>query len=147
MDESSKPQSIKAFLIVANDLLPGIRVLSPLSIHPRGCALLASHVLECILKALLLHKGINSTEIYNYKARHNLECLWKMAFCNGRSVNPPVWVCLLSFMHAAPYYARYQQDNYGNIVGSGTYPPLMKTTKKLENLLKKVKRTIEGVSR
>jgi hypothetical protein len=49
------------YMIVARDLLQGVEALStfPPNVHPRSCAILAAHALECTLKAFLWHKGKN----------------------------------------------------------------------------------------
>ena len=133
MIDNAKMKSIIAYLIVANDLLPGIKALAPLRIHPRGCTLLAAHSLECILKALSLLKGVNETEIYNATARHNLEVLWRLSFGYNLSTKMPVWVSLLSFMHGRPFYGRYQQDQNNNVVDTGCYPLLIPMVAKLEH--------------
>jgi len=145
MIKMKKMRSINAFLIVARTLFPAVKALTGLNIHPRGHALLAAHSLECILKALLLCKGVNETEIYNFKVRHNLECMWRMAFDYSKDTKIPVWVYYLSIIHNSPYYGRYQQDNNGNAIDAITYPPQRLTTAKLENILKKANKIISRV--
>ena len=55
--EMVSPDEGDAYTIVARDLINAVEVLSnATTIHPRGCALLAGHALECILKLFLWHK-------------------------------------------------------------------------------------------
>ena len=129
-----------AYMIVAHDLLPAVEALSalPSSIHPRGCAMLTAHALECTLKAFLSHKG-------KFELReHDLLKLWEMAFKEGLSIPQvaPDWVAILSWGHGPNFYFRYQEgvkvNNKHVVVHGGQYPALIPMTTALKNLIEMV---------
>ena len=126
------PNQLDAYIIVARDLLPAIEALSNVkNIHPRGCALIAAHVLECSLKAFLWHKG-KKDAIFEQKNRHNLVALWEMAYNENNldiQESPPNWVKTLSIGHGPNFYFRYQEGKKKEnergkvVVNCGSYPP------------------------
>jgi hypothetical protein len=58
------PSSSNGYLTIANNLLPGIELLS---LKPNecsfSCALLAAHATECILKSILVHYGMTEDKL------------------------------------------------------------------------------------
>ena len=125
-------------MIVARDLLQGVEVLStfPPNIHPRSCALIAAHALECALKAFLWHKG----KTWKRKDQHDLVALWGMACKEGLNIPqvPPDWVAILSSGHGPNYYFRYQKGQGGTVVHIGQTPALIPMTNGLKNLIEMV---------
>ena len=112
---------------VARDLLQGVEVLSALqNIHPRGCALIAAHALECALKAFLWHKG-KKKEIRAPDVQHDLVTLWNMAYKEGLSIPqvPPDWCTVLSSGHGPNFYFRYQEGQGKTVVHGGQTPALI----------------------
>jgi len=134
------------YLIVAQNLLQGVEALSglPSTIHPRSCAILAAHALECALKAFLWPKG-NEKLKEKLRGEHNLLKLWKWA-CKENDLSipeqPPDWVRILSQGHGPNYGFRYQEGiKVGNkhvIVHGGQYPALGPMTIELKDLIEKV---------
>lgn len=141
------PTQLDAYIIVARDLLQGVEALSNIKIHPRACALLAAHALECALKAFLWHKG-KTEEIRKPNIQHNLITLWEMSY-NENSLNipknPPAWVRILSEGHGPNFYFRYQEGEQKTIVNGGQTPDLIPMAKALKELVKKVETTIKNV--
>ena len=137
----------KGYMIVARDLLQAVEALSilPPSIHPRGCAMLAAHALECTLKAFLSHKGKK-----RLRREHDLLKLWEMACKEGLSIPqvPPDWVTILSWGHGPNFYFRYQEgvkvNNKHVIVHGGSYPALVPMTTALKNLIEMVGLAVKG---
>jgi hypothetical protein len=130
------------YMIVARDLLQGVEALStlPPNVHPRSCAMLAAHALECVLKAFLWHRG--KEEIRG----HNLVDLWKKAHRGGLSIpkDPPDWVTILSSGHGPNYYFRYQEGEGGTIVHGGQWPELISMRDELKNLIKTVELSVKS---
>jgi len=97
------------YLGVAESLMPGVKALATTS-HPAALALalVAAHVLECLLKAYLSRDGSDDA-LKKRNVRHNLNALWAMAFAQGLRVpkSPPTWADHLSDLHKSPYYLRY----------------------------------------
>jgi len=141
-----QPTEGDGYRIVACDLLQAVEVLSHLpNISSRGCALIAAHTLECILKAFLWHKG-KQTEIPR-QDRHNLKALWEMAHkedCLVFLKILPNWVDILSTGHGPNFYFRYQEGEKSkeqkekNIVHGGATPELIPMANELKNLIEKV---------
>jgi hypothetical protein len=109
---SPEPTLIDSYMIVARDLMQGVEALSDANnISPRSCSLIAAHVLECTLKAYLVHYG-KVEEVRKSDIRHNLLGLWDMAF-KEKSLYlpeiPPDWVKTLSVGHGPNFYFRYQE--------------------------------------
>jgi len=104
-------------------MLPGVKVLAAASPLPvLALALVAAHVLECLLKAYLSRDG-SDAEVRNSDVYHDLNALWAMAFSQGLRVpeSPPGWVDGLSGLHKRPYYLRYSTGVHG-IVSPGAEP-------------------------
>lgn len=126
------------YMIVAHDLLQAVEALStlPPTIHPRGCAMLAAHALECTLKAFLSHKRKNGL-----RGEHELLKLWKMACKEGLNIPqvPPDWVTILSWGHGPNFYFRYQEGVKVNskhvIVHGGQTPDLVPMAIALRKLI------------
>jgi hypothetical protein len=96
-------------------MLPGVTVLAaakPLPALP--LALVAAHVLECLLKAYL-SRGGSDAALKKKGVRHNLPALWARSFAQGLRIleSPPDWVRLLGGLHDAPYYLRYSTGVHG----------------------------------
>jgi hypothetical protein len=136
------------YMIVARDLFQGVEALSklPPSIHPRSCALLAAHALECVLKAFLWHKGKKKL-----RGEHNLLKLWDMAYKEGLSIpeQPPDWVSILSQGHGPNFYFRYQEgvkvsNKKHVIVHGGQTPELISMRDALKNLIEMVGLAVKG---
>ena len=106
---------------VARAIIPGVRRLvdtpadSPISI-----ALLASHALECLLKAFL-SRGGSDDRLRKQNLRHDLVALWQLAAEEGLPIvsEPPYWVSKLGALHREPYYLRYAKGINGVVL-----PPL-----------------------
>jgi hypothetical protein len=141
------PTQLDAYLIVARDLLQGVEALSNIKIHPRACALLAAHTLECALKAFLWHKG-KTEEIRKPKIRHNLKALWDMSY-NEKTLNipknPPDWVLILSEGHGPNFYFRYQEGEQKIVVNGGQTPALIPMANALKELVKEIEIAIKNV--
>ena len=108
---------------VAQTMIPGVKVLAAASPLPAlALALVAAHVLECLLKAYLSKDGSDAV-LKNPDVRHGLEALWAMAFAQGLRIaeSPPDWVACLSALHKSPYYLRYSTGVHG-IVSPGAEP-------------------------
>ncbi|WP_375738289.1 hypothetical protein [Pseudomonas boanensis] len=96
------------YLGVAESMIPGVKVLAD---APPACApalaLVAAHVLECLLKAYLSRDGSDDglKTLKENAIRHNLEKLWAMAHSQGLQISeqPPDWVVTLSRLHKNPY--------------------------------------------
>ena len=121
---------------VAQSVMPGVKVLAAASPSPAlALALVAAHVLECLLKAYLSRDGSDAA-LKNRDVRHDLEALWARAFAQGLRVpeSPPDWVTCLSGLHKSPFYLRYSTGVHG-IVSPGPEP----MTSELEGLLEIVR--------
>jgi len=108
---------------VAQSMMPGVKVLAAASPpSPLALALVAAHVLECLLKAYLSRNGSDAA-LKKSKVRHDLNALWAMAFAQGLRVpeSPPSWADCLSGLHKDPYYLRYSKGVHG-IVSPGAEP-------------------------
>jgi hypothetical protein len=137
-----QPTEGDGYMIVARDLLQGVEVLStsPPNVHPRSCALIAAHALECALKAFLWHKG-KKKEIRRRDVQHDLVALWNMAYKEkGLSIPqaPPDWVATLSSGHGPNFYFRYQKGQGGTVVHGGQTPALIPMRDALKNLIEMV---------
>lgn len=138
--ELKQPTQGDGYLTVAQNLLEGAEVLSnQKKIHPRSCALLAAHALECTLKAFLWHNGKQVVH------GHDLLKLWKSAYEKKMpciSEDPPDWCKILSIGHGPNYYFRYQEGVNKVICHGGQYPELVSMTVELKKLLKVVEDAI-----
>ncbi|SEO34994.1 hypothetical protein [Nitrosovibrio sp. Nv6] len=105
---------------VAQSLIPGVKILAAAS-PPQNyaLALVAAHVLECLLKAYLSRNG-SDAHIRKRKLRHDLKVLWEMAFEQGLHIpkSPSSWVDCLSSLHAEPYHLRYSSGVHGIVLPS-----------------------------
>lgn len=121
---------------VAQGLMPGVKVLAAASPTPAlALALVAAHVLECLLKAYISRDG-SDTALKEAKVRHNLNALWALAFAQGLRAQepPPSWVDCLSGLHNTPYYLRYSTGVHGVVL-----PGVEPMTSELEALLEIVR--------
>jgi hypothetical protein len=143
--EMLQPDNGDGYLVVARDLLQGVKALSSCeSIPPRACALIAAHALECILKAYLWHKE-KRNDLKD--AKHNILVLWNLAYGEntlGISDTPPDWVRILSEGHGPNYYFRYQMGQNRIIVNGGQTPELASMAEELSSLLKQVELEIKA---
>jgi hypothetical protein len=141
-----QPTEGKGYMIVARDLLQAVEALSilPPNVSPRGCALIAAHALECVLKAFLWHKG--KKRIWTRKDQHNLVVLWNIAYKEGLSIPqvPPDWITILSSGHGPNFYFRYQKGEGGTIVHGGSTPELIPMRDALKNLIEMVGLSVKG---
>lgn len=97
------------YFAVAQSMMPGVKVLAAASPPcDLALALVATHVLECLLKTYLSRDG-SDAELKRRELRHNLNALWARASAQGLQVSesPPGWVDRLSVLHNGPYYLRY----------------------------------------
>lgn len=97
------------YLGVANSMIRGVEILAQASpTSPLSLALVASHALECTLKAYLSRDGADA-RLRRSELRHNLTALWMLAQQEGLAVSaqPPQWVETLGHIHNSPYYLRY----------------------------------------
>ena len=142
------PDQLGAYMTVARDLLQGVETLSGVkNIHPRSCALIAAHSLECALKAFLWHKG-KKVEIRKREVQHNLKALWDMSYNEGDlciSESPPDWVEALSIGHGPSYYFRYQEGENKVTVNGGVTPALVPMATALKEIVLKVGNAIKAV--
>lgn len=140
------PSQIDAYMIVARDLLQGVEALSRFkNVHPRSCALIAAHSLECALKAFLWHKG-KKLDFRKREVQHNLKALWDMSYNEGDlciSESPPDWVEALSVGHGPNYYLRYQEGENRVIVNGGVFPALVPMAIALKEIVLKVVNAIK----
>jgi hypothetical protein len=95
------------YMVVAREMYQGVIALASLS-RPldRPLAMLASHSLECLLKAYLTRNNYASP----LATGHDLNGLWEHAHADGLmpdSNAPPQWISGLSLIHARPYALRY----------------------------------------
>lgn len=136
-----QPDEGEGYLVVARDLFKGVEALSTaIHIPPRACALIASHALECTLKAYLLHKGKRS-ELKKREIRHNIQALWNLVYREqtlGIPEQPPDWVQILGDGHGPNFYFRYQEGENKTIVNGGQTPALVPMTDGLRKLLEQV---------
>ncbi len=122
-DTIAPPTPPHSYFGVAQQLMPGVKVLAGASPSPAlVLALVAAHVLECLLKAYLSKDG-SDVAVKGLNVRHNLNALWAMAFAQGLRIPelPPSWVNCLSDLHKSPYYLRYSTGVHG-IVSPGAEP-------------------------
>lgn len=133
---SAPPAPPFTYLGVAQGMMPGVKALANTS--PRvpvlALALLAAHVLECLLKAFISRDGSDAC-LKRKDVRHNLEALWEMAECQGLPIAtpPPGWVISLSDLHNSPYYLRYSTGVNGVVL-----PAVEPMTTDLGNLMQTV---------
>ena len=101
---------------VAENMLRGVQVLAAAPPPPTlALALVAAHVLECLLKASILRGGPDAAlekELEHGKDHHDLTALWGKAFAQGPK-SPPGWVEHLSRLHNRPYPLRYSKAKDG----------------------------------
>jgi hypothetical protein len=97
LEPASPPRTLFG---VAESMMPGVKVLAKASPPcSSALALLAAHVLECLLKAYLSRNG-SGASLKNPDVRHNLNRLWTMAFAQGLQITgPPNWADRLSGVH------------------------------------------------
>lgn len=122
-DTIAPPAPPHTYFGVAESLLPGVKVLAGASPSPAlALALVAAHVLECLLKAYLSKDG-SDVAVKDPNVRHNLNALWAMAFAQGLRVpeSPPSWADCLSGLHKSPYYLRYSTGVH-SIISPGAEP-------------------------
>ena len=101
---------VQGYLASARGLLPGVQALGQTATGVAGArALVAAHVLECILKAYLSHRGVTENDLKDPKRRHNLELLWQEAAGRGLGIDvvPASWCVRLNELHNTPYHLRY----------------------------------------
>jgi hypothetical protein len=106
------------YLGVAENMITGLRPLSlanPSS--PMASSLVASHVLECLLKALLSLDG-NDKRLKEKGLRHNIHNLWAIAQSEMPQMvsQIPDWAITLSNLHNSPYYLRYSTGIHGLVL-------------------------------
>lgn len=100
---------------VAQAMMPGVAILAAAKpSSSRALCLVATHVLECLLKAYLPRDGSDAA-VRDQNVRHDLSALWQMAFDKGLPVaqSPPAWVDILSRLHKPPYHLRYSTGVHG----------------------------------
>lgn len=75
---------------------------------------LVSHSLELVLKAFLLSKGYEESDLRN-KIGHSLKKAWEKSLENGLNLEPAEqhWCDLLDSAHSAPFLFRYAKSNTG----------------------------------
>jgi hypothetical protein len=121
-----------AYFGIAESLMPGARVLGAATGVPgTALTLVAGHILECLLKAVLAKSGTPEKELK--KVRHNLEELWRLCVAQGNlpTADVPAWAKRLSDLHGAPYHLRYPVGLNG-LVLPGVHPMLAQLEKLLE---------------
>jgi hypothetical protein len=94
----------RTYFGVAQAMMPGVKVLAAAAPCPAlPLALVAAHVLECLLKAYLSRAGSDAA-LKDPAFRHDLEALWAFAAEQGLQipVSPPDWVVCLSGLHKPP---------------------------------------------
>jgi hypothetical protein len=106
------------YMGVAQGMLPGVQALAATPVASSlALALVAAHMLECLLKAFL-SRGGSDAAVTKTKVRHNLALLWSMAAQEGLAVPIPApsWVTRLSEVHNSPYYLRYSTGIHGIVL-------------------------------
>lgn len=119
----ARPAPPNTYFGVAQSLMPGVKALAVASPLPvLALALVAAHILECLLKAYLSKNG-SDTVVQDHNVRHNLNAMWAMAYAQGLDIpeSPPSWVDCLSGLHKPPYHLRYSTGVHG-IVSPGAEP-------------------------
>ena len=115
-----RPAPPDTYLGVANAMMPGVEQLAA----ARPCchlahALVASHVLECTLKACLSCNG-DDRDLKDHALRHNLVELWGKAQQAGLDIppTPPDWVKFLSQIHGSrPHRAETTEKTKARVSG------------------------------
>jgi HEPN domain-containing protein len=115
------PRPPHTYFGIAQSMVGGVVCLAGAN-SPLAMSLVASHVLECALKAYLSRDGSDS-RLKRPPLNHDLKALWRLAHNEGLNVpeDPPEWVKCLSHLHKRPYYLRYSTDVHG-IVSPGPEP-------------------------
>jgi hypothetical protein len=104
------PRPPHSYIAAGENLMPGVAVLAAAAPTTSGAlALVAAHVLECVLKAYLTKDG-SAAAIAKVK-HHDLNKLWSEAVAEGLPVSTsrPDWVDRLSGLHNRPYPLRYSE--------------------------------------
>lgn len=139
-----QPDEVDGYLIVARDLFPAVMHLSNVAdISARSCAMLAAHVTECWLKALILFK--DSKKKFAVGERHDLIRLWSLAEETALVVlpkEPPDWLKILAVGHGPNFYFRYQQGVAKTVVNGGQTPEPQSMVAALDELGKQVTQVI-----
>ncbi len=101
---------------VAENMMRGVKVLAATSPLPAlALAIVAAHVLECLLKAYL-SRGGSDAAVRKRDVQHDLVALWAMAVAQGLRVqkSPPDWVARLGALHKGPdFVLRYSTGVHG----------------------------------
>lgn len=137
----AKPAPPYTYLGVAQSMMHGVKVLATSTPLPAlALALVAAHVLECLLKAYLSRDGSDKA-LKSPDVRHDLNALWAMAFAQGLRIVelPPHWVNCLSCLQKSPYYLRYSTGVHG--IGTPGVEPM---TSELATLLEIVRGQLVG---
>lgn len=124
------------YIGVAQGMMPGVTVLASATPGvPLALALIASHVLECALKAYLSRDG-SDERLKRAPLNHDLGELWTLAASEGLRVaeEPPAWVQGLSGVHGSPFYLRYSTGVHGIVL-----PPSQTVATELAVLLATVR--------
>jgi HEPN domain-containing protein len=107
---TAKPAPPHTYFGVAQGMMPGVKILAEAS-QPcaLALALVAAHVVECLLKAYLSRDG---SEV---EKTHDLGKLWAMAVGDGLKISksPPDWASRLGGLHNRPYHLRYSEGVHG----------------------------------
>jgi hypothetical protein len=139
-----QPDKVDGYLIVARDLFPAVVHLSGVKgISARSCAMLAAHVTECWLKALIFSK--DSEKKFAVGEQHDLIRLWSLAEETALIAlpkEPPDWLINLAVGHGPNFYFRYQQGVAKTVVNGGQTPEPQSMVAALDVLGKQVTQVI-----
>ena len=118
---------------VAENLMPGVRVLAKEPQCAIALCMLCAHVVECLLKAYASKALGSEAAVRKRDIQHNLDALWKLAISEGlrAAPSPPEWVSHLRHLHDSPYFLRYSTEVHG-IVLPATEPMVTELAALLE---------------
>jgi hypothetical protein len=134
-------RSVDAYLAVAEAVVPSLQVLRESNLSEVPGALLAGHVLECLLKAVLAHNGVADAELKGAALRHDIGQLWQRAaqYLPNVATNAPDWAQVLGELHKAPYRLRYPVGVNGLVL-----PPPEQVAQELSELDRTVREHIRN---
>jgi hypothetical protein len=137
-DFIQQPTEAQGFLVAAEAMLAGARVLSKATPAPAiALTMLCGHGTEAALKALRAESSTPGNELSRSPYGHDLVTLWDAATSIGtRAASPrPPWVDQLQRVHGRPFNLRYPLGFHAIVL-----PNLQVMVAGLEELVLLVKR-------
>lgn len=136
----------EAFLGAGRSLMRGAQLLAavdPESVAAAAPALtmLAGQILESLLKAFLVKRGLIADDLKKKPFGHDLKNLWQRARSEGMpiAIALPAWATHLQELHAGEYVLRYPMGLHG--MG---YPPAQPMMDDLAIMLATVEQELVG---